>query len=89
VFTLRHQRAFAWHGFLAFEGRWVVRDLTLDGNTFRDGPSVERRPFVGDAAFGLAMRSGRWRLALSHRSREFDGQRSRPSFGSLTIARSF
>ena len=83
--------SFAWHGFLALEGRWVLRDITLDGNTFRGGPSVERRPFVGDAAFGLAMRTGRWRLALSRtfRSREFDGQRSRPSFGSLTIARSF
>jgi hypothetical protein len=82
---------FIWHGFLSLEGRWVLYDIALDGNTFRDGPDVERRPRVGDAAVGLAMRSGRWRLALARnfRTREFDGQRSRPQFGSLTIARSF
>ena len=83
--------SFAWHGFLAFQGRWVLRDITLDGNSFRDGPSVDRRPWVADVALGLALRSGRWRAALARtwRSREFDGQRSPPSFGSLVIARSF
>jgi len=82
---------FSWHGFLSLEGRWVLYDIALDGNTFRDGPDVERRPWVGDAALGVAMRSGRWSLALARnfRTREFDGQHSRPEFGSLTIARSF
>jgi len=82
---------FSWHGFLSLEGRWVLYDIALDGNTFRDGPDVERRPWVGDAAVGAAMRWGRWRLALARnfRTREFDGQRSPPQFGSLTVARSF
>jgi hypothetical protein len=83
--------SFAWHAFLALEGRWVLHDIALDGNSFRDGPSVDRRPWVGDVALGLALRSGRWRMALArtYRSREFDGQHSPPSFGSLTLARSF
>jgi len=83
--------AFTWHGFLALQGRWVLHDITLDGNSFRDGPSVERRPLVGDAAFGLALRAGRWRIAFArtHRTREFDGQRARPISGSVSLARSF
>lgn len=82
---------YSWHGFLSLEGRWVLYDIALDGNTFRDGPDVERRPWVADAALGVAMRWSRWSLAVARnfRTREFDGQRSRPQFGSLTIARSF
>jgi hypothetical protein len=82
---------FTWHGFLAVQGRWVLHDITLDGTTFRDGPSVGRRALVGDAALGFALRTGRWRIALArtYRSREFDGQHSPPSFGSVSLTRSF
>lgn len=78
------------HLFLTFDARWVLRDITLDGNTFRDSHSVDKRALVGDAGYGLVLRRGRWKFALAryHRSREFEGQQHRPVFGSFTVSRS-
>ena len=79
------------HMFLTTDVRWVLYDITLDGNTFRDSHSVDKRPVVAEYGYGLALMSGRWKFALAryHRSREFDTQRERPVFGSFTISRQF
>ena len=81
----------SWHGFLATDARVVLRDITLDGNTFRDSHSVDKKPVVGEAAIGAAMTYGAWKIALARyfRTREFDGQDMRPSYGSFTISREF
>jgi len=39
-------------------GRGVARDIFVDGNTFRDGPSVGHRPFVAGGDVGLDLRYG-------------------------------
>ncbi|MET7142017.1 lipid A deacylase LpxR family protein [Xanthomonas sp. PPL139] len=77
------------HLFVTSDGRWVLRDITLDGNTFRDSHSVKKRPFVGDAGIGLAVMRGKWKFALARywRTREFDLQRQTPVFGSFTVSR--
>ncbi len=77
------------HLFLTTDGRWVLRDITLDGNTFRDSHSVDKRPFVADIGYGLAIMRGRWKFALAryHRTREFDTQKETPVYGSFTISR--
>lgn len=84
-------RGFAAHMFLTFDARWVVRDITLDGNTFRHSHSVDKRSFVADAGYGVALMHGRWKFALAryHRTREFDEQRQTPVFGSFTVSRAF
>ncbi len=68
----------------------MIRDITLDGNTFRNSHSVDKRHVVGTAGYGLAVMRGRWKFALAryHSTREFDGQREAPVFGSFTISRS-
>ena len=87
----RRGRAEGWssHVFVTSDARWVVRDITLDGNTFRSSHSVDKRSFVGDIGFGVAVMRGKWKFALAryHRSREFDGQKETPVFGSFTISR--
>ncbi|MFA4785014.1 DUF2219 family protein, partial [Xanthomonas perforans] len=84
-------RASGWSGhlFVTTDARWVIRDITLDGNTFRNSHSVDKRPFVGDVGYGLAVMYGRWKFALAryHRTREFDTQRETPVYGSFTISR--
>jgi hypothetical protein len=82
---------FGIHAFLTVDGRWVLRDITLDGNTWKDSHSVDKRAFVGDAGLGLALLKGRWKFALAryYRTREFEGQDETPTFGSFTISRSF
>lgn len=79
------------HFFVALDTRWVLRDITLDGNTFRSSPSVDKRHFVADVGYGIAVYSGRWRFAFAryHRTREFNGQRDRPVYGTVTIGRRF
>ncbi|MFB0409990.1 lipid A-modifier LpxR family protein, partial [Xanthomonas euvesicatoria] len=87
----RRGRASGWSGhlFVTTDARWVIRDITLDGNTFRNSHSVDKRPFVGDVGYGLAVMYGRWKFALAryHRTREFDTQRETPVYGSFTISR--
>ncbi len=77
------------HLFVTADARWVLRDITLDGNTFRHSHSVDKRPFVGDLGYGVAVTRGRWKFALAryYRTREFDGQKERPAFGSFTVSR--
>src|SRR5690606_27522723 len=41
--------------FAGVEGRGVARDIFLDGNTFRDSQSVDRRYLVGDLQAGAAL----------------------------------
>lgn len=76
------------HAFVSTEARLVLRDISLDGNTFRDSHSVEKKYLVGDVGYGLALTHGRWKFALAryHRSREFKGQQERPTFGSFTLS---
>lgn len=81
----------AWHGFVSFEARAVLHDITLDGNTGKPSHSVERKPLVTDLGYGLVARRGRWKVVLAQyqRSREFEGQLEPPSFGSLSVSRAF
>lgn len=78
---------FGWYVFAGAQGRAVARDIFLDGNTWRDGPSVERRPLVGDLSAGFAVHWRGLRLAYSHtwRTEEFYGQRGAQSFGSVGL----
>jgi len=85
------RRDWRWHLFVGVEGRWVLRDITLDGNTFKSSHRVDKRPFVADLGYGLVVAHGHWRYTLAQyqRSREFDGQAERPSFGSISVSRAF
>lgn len=82
---------FAIHAFISIDARAVLSDIALDGNTFKDSHSVDRRYLVGDIGYGFAMTQGRWKFALAryNRSREFEGQVETPTFGSFTISRTF
>lgn len=82
---------FGIHMFLTFDARWVLRDITLDGNTFKHSHSVDKKALVGEVGYGFALTKGRWKFALAryNRSREFEGQVEAPVFGSFTISRAF
>lgn len=80
-----------WYVFLGAEGRSVARNITLDGNTFRDSPSVHKKPFVGDFQVGAALLFWRARLAYTHvlRTKEFDGQHNPDYLGAITLSVAF
>lgn len=80
----------SWHLFATSDAAWVIRDITLDGNTFRNSHSVDKRHVVAYGGYGVAVMYGRWKFAAAryHSTREFNGQREAPVFGSFTISRS-
>jgi hypothetical protein len=78
----------SWYVFAGVEGRGVLRNIFLDGNTFRDSHSVDKKPFVGDVQAGLAVIIGRVRMAYTHvfRSKEFDEQDDHDQFGAVSLS---
>lgn len=81
-------RTFGWYLFTGIEGRAVARNIFLDGNSFRDSPSVDKKIFVGGLQAGVAMTYHNTRLAYTHvfRTREFFGQSTGDQFGALTLS---
>ena len=77
----------SWALFTGLEARAVARDIFLDGNTFADSHSVEKKAFVGDATAGLALTYNNTRLSytLVYRTKEFDLQRDPQIFGALSL----
>jgi len=77
------------HGFVALDARYVLRDITLDGNTWRDSPSVERKDFVADIGVGFAVQWNGWKMTFARyfRTKEFDGQIWDTELGSITLRR--
>lgn len=70
------------------EARAVLRNIFLDGNSFRDSHSVDKEPVVYDLQGGLALTYGRWRLSYTHvyRSPEVEGQASADRFASIALS---
>ena len=76
------------HVFASVDARGVLHNIFLDGNTFRSSPSVDKKPFVGDLALGVAWSWKRGKIAYAHylRSKEFYGQKTNQEFGSITFS---
>lgn len=82
---------FGWYLFAGASGRAIARDITLDGNTFRDSRSVDPRHFVGDLELGGAVFWQNIRLAYTQdfRTKEFVGQKKGFVFGALSLSFAF
>jgi hypothetical protein len=76
------------HSFVSINGRWVLRDITLDGNTFSDSHSVDKEPLVGYATVGLAMTIYEWKVSFSRQfvSNEFKSQEKSKGYGLVSIS---
>ncbi len=81
-------RAVSLHVFASFDGRAVARDIFLDGNTFRESHSVDKKHFVGDMSLGIGLIYHRWKVSLARvwRSEEFEGQDEPHQFGSISVS---
>lgn len=90
-FDTPESREWDWYLFSGVNGRVVGRDIFLDGNTFRDSASIDKKYFVADANAGLALTYGRTRIAytLVYRTKEFEGQEDPSVFGSVSLTRRF
>jgi lipid A 3-O-deacylase len=86
-------REYRFGGYLhtGVDGRFVLHNIFLDGNTWRDSHRVTKRPFVGDFMTGFVAVLKRVELGITYvfRSREFNDQESSDSFGSATVTVKF
>ncbi|UJF24535.1 lipid A deacylase LpxR family protein [Suttonella sp. R2A3] len=81
-------RNYGWMIFAGWDSRLVARNIFLDGNSFKDSHSVDKKWLVHDAALGAAYSYHNWRLSysLNWRSKEFNSPLADDSvFGSLSI----
>jgi hypothetical protein len=75
------------YGGLSIRGEMVVRDLFLDGSTFAESVSVDRRVFVAEYRVGFALRVGDVMLqyGVTTRSREYETQAHAHTFSSIAV----
>lgn len=81
-------RSFGIHAFLSIDGRAVLRDIFLDGNTWVDSHSVDKNYFVADLGAGIGISTKLFKLTygLIYRTKEFKSQPSNGQvFGTLLI----
>jgi hypothetical protein len=86
-----HHGALHLHFFAGVDGRAIARNIFLDGNSFRSGPSVAKNGFVVDVEAGAVISWRRVRLTYSQvfRSREYKAQTRPSNFGSLSLGVAF
>lgn len=79
------------HAFISMDSRFVARDIFLDGNTFEDSHSVDRKPVVADAAIGFSFLVNGWKISYAKvfRTREFEEQEHSHEYGSLSFSYSW
>ncbi len=82
------QDSISFYTFLTAQGRYVAHNIFLDGNTFRDSHSVDKKNWVGDASLGAALLVGRFKIAYTNafRSQEFEGQNKYSRYGSVSVS---
>jgi hypothetical protein len=82
-------RPFAWYVFAGADGQAVARDITINGNDFRDSAHATLRPFVGEFEGGLALMAFGARLTYTHvlQTEEISHQKGGlHQFGSLALS---
>jgi len=88
VTYFKQSKQWDWYAFLGAEGRVVLRDIFLDGNTFQSSHSVEKENFIGDLQYGFVILFGDVRFSISNmlRTREFKKQASPTQYGLMNVS---
>lgn len=85
------EKKWSWYLFGGVDGRAIARNIFLDGNSFSDGPSVDKNIFVADSNAGIAFTYDQTRISYTvvHRTKEFDGQDEDTVFGAISLGYRF
>ncbi len=78
--------------FTGIDGRGVLRNIFLDGNTFEDSHSVDKENWVGDLSMGISWLFNE-KVKISYaqvfRTREYKGQDDEQSYGAINVSTHF
>lgn len=74
--------------FAGVDGRAIGRNLFLDGNTGRAGPSVQKNALVGDLELGAALTFNVMQVTFTHviRTKEYQTQTAPDQFGAINVS---
>jgi len=88
---IRERGGFGVHFFILVDGKAVLRDIFLDGNTFRDSHRVDKKNFTADIIPGFSLRKGRFNFNYSHVywTRKFTTESRDQVFGTFSISYSY
>ncbi len=77
--------------FTTISERAVAHNIFLDGNTFANSPSVDKKNFVGSLQLGAAVTYQQMRLSYTHvfMNKEYTAQQHSSAFGVLTLSYRF
>lgn len=80
-------RRLNWYFFGGVQSRLVLRNIFLDGNSFRNSARVNKRNLVHDFQIGVAVRWNGVRLSwtMVRRTEEFAGQTEPHTFAAITL----
>lgn len=87
--TFSPQQTIGAYLFAGIEGRFILRDMFLDGNAWRDSPRIsDRNKLVADAQAGAALHIENVQFAFTyvHRTEEFQRQAGPQRFGAVSIS---
>ena len=87
----KRRQVFGTHLFAGAQLEVVGHDLFLDGNTFKNSHSVDKKKLVADFSAGLALNFDRYKFTYRHlyRTKQFTNQVQDQIIGSLTLTISF
>jgi lipid A 3-O-deacylase len=79
------------HFFAALDGKALLRNIFLDGNTFQDSHRVDKRPFTMDIKLGIGMRMCRFNFSLATVlwTKRFKTEKREQIFISLNLSYSY
>ena len=79
------------HLFFGVNGKAVARNILLDGNTFRDSHSVDKKPFCADFIGGIGIIIQRVKITYSYvyQTKEFETQKDEQKFGAIAASFTF
>ncbi len=79
---------FSFHLYTTIDGQAVLRDIFLDGNTFRKSHKVEKLPLVGALTLGSAVQVYRFKIDYSYviLTKMFRTQNASHLFGGITLS---
>ncbi|NIM91908.1 MAG: DUF2219 family protein [Candidatus Aminicenantes bacterium] len=82
---------FGIYAFAGVDGKAVLRDMFLDGNTIRDSHRVDKNAFVADIQVGIGLRTGRFNLSYSYVfwTKRFETESEEQIFGVFQISYSY
>jgi hypothetical protein len=79
------------HVFAGVNASGVIRNIFLDGNTFRDSHAVDKKPFVVQGIAGVAVMVHRFKItyAYVYQTKEYKTQKEDQEYTSITVSYSF